>query len=88
MAGVFGHPPFLNGNLMSAQLDFYRQRASEAHEGAATAKLQNVRDRWLSSAASWTALAKQSERAEVMREKLIAERASEHAALGTAKSQV
>jgi hypothetical protein len=73
---------------MSAQLDFYRQRASEAREGAAAAKLQNVRDRWLSSEASWTALAKQSERAEVMREKLIAEKASEHAAFGAAKNLV
>lgn len=65
---------------MSAQLDFYRKRASEALAGAAAAKLANVRDRWLSSAASWTELAKQSERAEVMREKLIADKAREDAA--------
>ena len=71
---------------MSAQHEFYLLRAAEARAIAGAATLENVRDRWLSSAASWTELAKQSERAEVMREKLIAEKAIEHAALGAAKN--
>jgi hypothetical protein len=78
---------FMNGNNMSAQLNFYRARASEAQAGAAAAELQNVRDRWLSSAASWTELANQSERAELMRQKLIAEKAGERDALEAARVQ-
>lgn len=66
---------------MSGQRKFYMERAAEARAGASTATLHNVRDRWLRSVATWTDLAVRSERGEKMRVKLIAEKASERAAL-------
>ena len=71
---------------MSAQHIFYLERAAEARAVAGAATLDNVRDRWLRSEASWTEMAARSERAEKMRAKLIAEKATERAAL-TAASQ-
>ncbi len=62
---------------MSAQHEFYRQRAEEARAGASNATLDNIRDRWLRSEASWTALAEQSEGSEAMRQKLLAEKVNE-----------
>lgn len=69
------------GDKMSAQHEFYRERAAEARAGANAATLHNIRDRWLLSEASWTELADRSARSEQMRQKLIAEKASERAAL-------
>ena len=62
---------------MSAQLEFYLERAAEARAIANGATLDNVRNRWLRSEESWTELAALSERAEKMRTKLIAEKAAE-----------
>jgi hypothetical protein len=69
---------------MSAQHQFYLERAAEARAIAAAATLDNVRDRWLQSEASWTEMAARSERAEKMRAKLIAEKETERAALKAA----
>ena len=72
---------------MSAQLEFYLERAAEARATARLATLDNVRDRWLRSEASWTEMAVRKEHADTMRTKLIAEKAAERAALKAA-SQV
>ena len=69
------------GNKMTAQHQFYRERAAEARAGADAATLHNIRDRWLRSEATWTELADRSARSETMRQTLIAEKASERAAL-------
>jgi hypothetical protein len=66
---------------MSVQHEFYLERAAEARAGASTATLDNVRDRWLRSEATWTEMAARSERGEKMRQKLIDDKASERAAL-------
>ena len=66
---------------MSPQHLFYLERAAEARAIAAAATLDNVRDRWLRSEASWTEMAARSERNEKMRAKLIAEKAAERTAL-------
>ncbi len=70
---------------MSAQQEFYLERAAEARAGASAATLDNVRDRWLRSEATWTEMAARSARGEKMREKLIADKASERAALQAAR---
>lgn len=72
---------------MMAQHEYYLERAAEARATARAATLDNVRDRWLRSEASWTEMAARSHRAEKMRAKLIAEKASEREALKAA-SQV
>jgi hypothetical protein len=69
---------------MSAQHIFYLERAAEARAIACAAALDNVRDRWLRSEASWTEMASRSEHNEKMRAKLIAEKATERAALKAA----
>jgi hypothetical protein len=69
---------------MSAQLEFYLERAAEARATASLATLDNVRDRWLRSEASWTEMAVRKEHADTMRIKLIAEKAAERAALKAA----
>ena len=69
---------------MSAQHKFYAERAAEARAIADAATLDNVRDRWLRSEASWTELADRGERSERLRDKLIAEKAAEWAALQAA----
>ena len=68
---------------MAPQHEFYLERAAEARATAAAATLDNVRERWLLSEASWTEMAARSERNEKMRAKLIAEKAAERAALQT-----
>jgi hypothetical protein len=65
---------------MSAQHEFYLQRAAEARATAGAATLDNVRDRWLRSEATWTDLAERSERTERMKVKMIADKAIERAA--------
>lgn len=69
---------------MSGQIEFYLERAAEARATARAATLDNVRDRWLRSAASWKEMAERSARGEKMRAKLIAEKAVERAALKAA----
>ena len=69
---------------MSDQHQFYLARAAEARATARAATLDNVRDRWLRSEASWTEMAARSARAEKMRAKLIADKAKERAALSAA----
>jgi hypothetical protein len=70
--------------VMSAQHEFYLERAAEARAIAGAATLDNVRDRWLRSEASWTEMAARRERGDHMRAKLIAEKAAERAALNSA----
>ena len=65
---------------MSAQQEFYLERAAEARASAGAATLDNVRDRWLLSEASWIEMAVRREHADGMRAKLIAEKAAERAA--------
>ena len=72
---------------MSVHHEFYLERASEARAGADAATLANVRDRWLRAEATWTEMAARSVRGEKMRDQLIAEKASERAALKAAKEQ-
>jgi hypothetical protein len=69
---------------MSAQHDFYLERAAEARAGAGAATLDNVRDRWLRAEATWTEMAARSARGEKMRGQLIAEKAEERAAVKAA----
>jgi DNA-binding transcriptional regulator YdaS (Cro superfamily) len=66
---------------MSAQHEFYLDRAAEARAGASAATLSNVRERWLRAEVTWTEMAARSERGEKMREKLIADKAAERAEL-------
>ena len=68
---------------MSAQHDFYLERAAEARVGASEATLDNVRNRWLRAEETWTAMAARSARGEKAREQLIADKAAERAALKT-----
>jgi hypothetical protein len=71
---------------MSAQREFYLIRAAEARASAASATLDNVRNRWLQSEASWTGMAARVEHSDKMRAKLIAEKAAERAsAISTPK---
>ena len=69
---------------MSAQHLFYLERAAEARATADAATLDNVRERWLRSEASWIEMAARSERSEKMRANLIAEKAAERAELQAA----
>lgn len=69
---------------MSAQHEFYLERAEEARAGAGAATLANVRDRWLRAEATWTEMAARSKRGEALREKLVEEKARERAALKAA----
>jgi hypothetical protein len=66
---------------MSALHEFQLARAAEARIGADAATLDHVRDRWLRSEASWTALAARSGRNDEMRAMLIANKAAERARL-------
>ena len=65
---------------MSAQHDFYLERAAEARAGAAATTLDNVRERWLRAEARWTEMAARSERGEKMRQKLADEKAADRPA--------
>jgi hypothetical protein len=69
---------------MSDQHEFYLQRAAEARASAGAATLDNVRDRWLESESSWTAMAVRREHSDRMRDKLIADKAAERAAVEAA----
>ena len=80
------HPPsFAIGvHTILSQHQFYLDRAAEARAIAGSATLDNVRDRWLRSEASWIEMAARSASNEKMRAKLIAEKEAERAALSTA----
>jgi len=65
---------------MSAQHEFYLERAAEARAIADAATLDNVRERWLRAEESWNEMAVRKERADTMRDRLIADKASELAA--------
>jgi hypothetical protein len=79
------HPPFFHrdrkASFMSTQQQFYLDRAEEARVVAAAATLDNVRERWLLSEATWISMAARSGRCDKMRAKLIADKAAERAAL-------
>jgi hypothetical protein len=74
----------IGDHIMSVQHEFYLERAAEARATARAATLDNVRDRWLQSEATWTDLATRSELSEKMRAKLVADKAMERAALNAA----
>jgi hypothetical protein len=76
----------MGDHIMLAQYEFYRERAAEARVIAAAATLDNVRERWLRSEASWTEMAVRSERSEKMRAKLIVEKAAERATKGASQA--
>ena len=65
---------------MHAQRQFYLDRAQEARAGASASVLQNVRERWLRSEASWNEMAERSALNEKMHAKIIADRAKERSA--------
>lgn len=65
---------------MSAQHEFYLARAAEARAGASEATLDNVRNRWLRSEATWSELAERSRRVELLHGRLMADKAAERAA--------
>ncbi len=61
---------------MSSNHDFYLARAAEARDDAASAKLDNVRERCLRSEAAWSAMAARAERSDKARERIILEKAA------------
>ena len=69
---------------MSVQHEFYLERAAEARATADAATLDNVRERWLQAEATWTEMAARRAHSDGMRDKLIADKAIEQAALETA----
>jgi len=72
------------GDQVSAQHEFYLERAAEARATADGATLDNVRERWLQAEASWIEMAARKAQSDGMRDKLIADKALEQAALETA----
>ena len=61
---------------MSAQQQFYLDRAEEARRDADAATLDNVRDRCLRSEAAWTEMAARAGRTQTMRAKVEAAKAA------------
>jgi hypothetical protein len=47
---------------MNTTVMFYQDRARQAHADAASAKLDNVRDRWLRAAKAWDEMANRAEK--------------------------
>ena len=64
---------------MSIANEFYRTRAEEARRAATAATLDNVRERHLTAAAAWDAMADRGERTERERVKTEARKAAAHA---------
>lgn len=64
---------------MAVQSDFYRARADEARADAASASLDNVRERCLRAAAAWEGMADRALRTTKMRERQDAEKAAARA---------
>lgn len=69
---------------MSIQHEFYLARAEEARAGAVAATLDNVRDRWLRSEATWAEMADRSQRCEKQRLDTIRDKAAARASLEAA----
>ena len=65
---------------MSAQLEFYQQRALVARADAEAAVLDNVRDRFLNAAVAWEGMATRAARTERMRADLEARKRMEREA--------
>ena len=57
-----------------SQREFFLARATEAHNDAQAATLDNVRDRCLRSEAAWNDMAARASRAERLRARLLAEK--------------
>ena len=64
---------------MSIANEFYRTRAEEARRDAQAATLDNVRERHLTAAAAWDAMAERGERTERKRFETEARKAAAHA---------
>ena len=64
---------------MSITNEFYRTRAEEARRDAQAATLDNVRERHLTAAAAWDAMAERGERTERKRFETEARKAAAHA---------
>jgi hypothetical protein len=65
---------------MSAQLEFYIQRAAEARSKADQAVLGNVRDQCLRAAEAWQAMADRVRRTDTLRADRLAATSTEKAA--------
>ena len=61
---------------MTVQAEFYRARADEARADAASAVLENVRERCLRSADAWEGMAARAGRTQKMRARIDAEKAA------------
>ena len=61
---------------MSVQASYFFARAAEAKADAASATLDNVRERCLRSEAAWTAMAVRADRSDKARVKLAEEKAA------------
>ena len=66
--------------MMSQSYEFYAARAREAAEEAASATLENVRERNLRAEKTWAALAEQARKVRVDREQAEATKAARIAA--------
>ena len=65
---------------MSTQHEFYVTRAAEARADAASATLDNVRDRCLRAATAWEAMAARAHRSDTFRAQQAAEKEAAEAA--------
>ncbi len=65
---------------MAQTYEFYAERAAAAEAAAKQATLDNVRDREMRAAKTWTALADQARRVTLQREKTEREKAEARAA--------
>ena len=65
---------------MAQTAEFYAERAAEAEQAAGRAKLDNVREREMRAAQTWSALADQAARVKLQREKTEREKAEARAA--------
>jgi hypothetical protein len=68
---------------MSSMQQFYLSRAAEAANDANEATLDNARDRFLTAASTWTALAARAGRVDSMLSERIAEQRARKAALAS-----
>ncbi len=68
---------------MSSMQQFYLSRAAEAANDASEATLDNARNRFLTAAATWTALAARAGRVDTMLADRIAEQRARKAALAS-----
>jgi hypothetical protein len=64
---------------MTSNREFYAERAADARRVADAASLDNVRERWLRSAAAWEAMSARAARTERSRAETEARKAAEAA---------